>query len=89
MRTSQRLVNQKEGVGGRGEEWQVLERSYAKRRVQSDSQGALGFCYILRLAVSTGTVDCGGLILKEKWEKRESEKILSSADYTETSLASQ
>lgn len=42
---------------------------YAKGRVQSNSEGALGFCHIVCLAVSTGTVDSGGLILKENGRK--------------------
>lgn len=52
---------------GEGSGTRVL---YAKgRRVQSNSEGALGFCHIVCLAVSTGTVDSGGLILKENGRK--------------------
>lgn len=46
-----------------------VELPYAKRRVQNNSEGPLGFCHILCLAVSTGIVDCSELILKEKGKK--------------------
>lgn len=46
---------------------------YAKRRVQNNSEGFLGFCHIVCLEVSTASEECCGLIPQAKG-KDESEK---------------
>lgn len=64
-----RRRDQQEAVGDGRASGVACQSPLCKGRVQNNPAGALGFCHIVRLAVSTGIVDCGGLILKERGER--------------------